>query len=221
MFLALAAAGAWSHEAATPSACQAAASRPPIAPALARVARTPDDPRALVALAEAWSDAGCFNDAVSVLQSAVSAHPDIAELQTRLRVAKSLVGEEHFFEDLDRADAEAKLKRDGFRCDSLGDVEACNDAARLKPDDPAVLLSAGDALLRAKRPAEALQRYHAVETLTGGSPALTDKIRSAQAALPAGAEPEAAGPAAPRVARAEPKPPPRRYSNLSPDAQSH
>jgi tetratricopeptide (TPR) repeat protein len=224
LVLALAAAGAFSHEAATPSQCQAAAAQPPIAPALARVARNPDDARAQAALADAWSDAGCFNDAVSVLQSAASAHPDIAELQTRLRVARSLVGEEHFFEDLDRADAQAKLKRDLFRCENLSDLDACNEAARLKPDDAAVLVSAGDALLRAKRPAEALQRYRAAETSGGAAspPGLSDKIRLAEAALPPPAPASAAGRSAPpRVARAEPKAAPRRYSNVSPDAQSH
>jgi tetratricopeptide (TPR) repeat protein len=224
LLLALAAAGASAHEAATPSQCQAAASQPPIAPALARAARNPDDARAQAALADAWSDAGCFSDAVSVLQNAASAHPDIAELQTRLRVARSLVGEEHFFEDLDRADAQAKLKRDLFRCESLNDVDACNEAARLKPDDPAVLISAGDALMRAKRPADALQRYRAVETSAGAAslPGLPEKIRSAEAALPPQAPAPAAGrPASPRVARTEPKAAPRRYSNVSPDAQSH
>jgi Flp pilus assembly protein TadD len=221
--LALAATGAWSHEAATPSACQAAASQPPIAAVLAKVARNPDDLRAEVALADAWSDAGCFNDAVNVLQNAAGAHPDIAELQTRLRVAKSLVGEEHFFEDLDRADAQAKLKRDAFRCDTLGDLDACNEAARLQPDDSALLTSWGDALVRAKRPADALQRYHRVASLTGGSPALTDKIRAAEAGLPPGTGPAPAAGASgsPRLARAEPKPAPRRYSNVSPGAQSH
>jgi Flp pilus assembly protein TadD len=223
LLLTFTAAAAWSREAATPSQCQAAASQPPIATALAKVARNPDDLRSQVALADAWSDAGCFNDAVNVLQSAAGSHPDIPELQTRLRVAKSLVGEEHFFEDLDRADAQAKLKRDAFRCDNLGDLDACSEAARLKPDDPARLTALGDALLRAKRPADALQRYTRVETLAGGSQALAEKIRLAESELPPGSASEAASgqSASPRIARAEPKPAPRRYSNVSPDAQSH
>jgi hypothetical protein len=223
ILLALAAASAWSREAATPSECQAAASRPPVATALAGVARDPDDVRAQVALADAWSDAGCFADAVSVLQSAAGAHPGIPELETRLRVAKSVVGEEHFFEDLDRADAQAKLKRDAFRCDNLADLDACNEAARLKPDDPALLTSLGDALLRAKRPADALQRYHRVEMLTGSSPALAEKIRLAESEVPAsaGSAPPPAEAGSPRIARAESKPASRHYSNISPDAQSH
>jgi predicted Zn-dependent protease len=78
--------------AATPAECQAAASQPALTSALARVARNPDDLGAKFALADAWSDAGCYNDAVNVLENAASSHPQNAELQTRLRAAKTLLG---------------------------------------------------------------------------------------------------------------------------------
>jgi predicted Zn-dependent protease len=223
ILLALAAGSAWSREAATPSECQAFVSQPALANAIAKVARDPDDLRAQVALADAWSDAGCYNEAVGVLQSAVGAHPGIAELQTRLRVAKSLVGEEHFFNDLDRVDRQAKLKRDAFRCDNLGDLDACSEAVLLKPDDPALLIALGDALMRAKRPSEALQRYRRAETLTADTQAVAEKIRLAEAELPAGSTTARAGgeSADARVARAMPRPAPRRFSNVSPDGESH
>jgi Flp pilus assembly protein TadD len=222
--LALAAGSAWTREGAKPSECQARASQPAIASILAQVARNPEDLRSQVALADAWSDAGCYNEAVGVLQSAVAAHPGIAELQTRLRVAKSLVGEEHFFDDLDRVDREAKLRRDAFRCDNLADLDACNEAVLLKPDDSALLTALGDALMRAKRPSEALQRYRRAEALTPDTQAVADKIRLAEAELPEGSTAVPAGvggSANARLVRAMPGPAPRRYSNVSPDGQSH
>lgn len=218
--LVLASASAWSHEASTPSQCLAAASESAIADARARADRQPNDLRASFALADAWSDAGCFSDAVNVLQGAAANHPENAELQTRLRVAKSLVGEEHFFEDLDRADMQARLKRASFRCSSLSDLEACAEALRLRPDDPALVVAQGDALMRAKRAADALSRYRHAAALMPDLPDIGDKIKLAEAELPS-APALAQGPSrAPSTVSNQP-PPPRRYSNLEPDAQTH
>ncbi len=221
--LMLSAAAAWSREAATPSECQALASQPAMSSALAKVASKPDDLRAQTALADAWSDAGCYNEAVAVLQNAVNAHPAVPELQTRLRVAKSLVGEEHFFDDLDRADRQARLKRDAFRCSNLADLDACSEAVRLDPDDPAMLTAFGDALVKEKRPSEALQHYRRAATLAAATPALTEKIRVVEAELPpdSTAGPAVGAAANPPIAQATPRPPSRHYSNVSPVGQSH
>jgi len=218
--LVLACACAWSHEAATPSQCLAAASEPAISDARARVNREPNDLRASFALADAWSDAGCFTDAVNVLQGAAAGHPENVELQTRLRVAKSLVGEEHFFEDLDRADMQAKLKRAVFRCSSLADLDACTEALRLKPDDPALVVDQGDALMHAKRAADALGRYRRAAALAPDLPDIGEKIKSAEAELSSA---PALGPGPPRAAGVAINLPPssRRYSNLEPDSQTH
>jgi hypothetical protein len=194
LLLVLACAPAWSREAASTSECQAAAAKPAMAGALAKAARDPGDLRAQFALADAWSDAGCFNDAVTVLQSAATAHPENAELQTRLRVAKSLVGEEHFFDDLDRADSEARLKRAVFRCENLSDLEACRDALRVKPDDPAVLAAV-----------EKIRSTEAGPPANAGAP-----VKSV------------AGTSEVRMARTTPKSTgPRRYSNSAPPGQTH
>ena len=204
--LLLLSASAWSREAASVSDCQSAAAKPAIATAKAAVDRAPGDLPAHFGLADAWSDAGCFTDAVQVLQAAQAQHPGNKELETRLRVARSLVGEEHYFDTLDRADAEAKLKRDSFRCTTLSDIEACNEAVRLKPGDPVLLTAQADAL-RARRPAEA----HG--SLTEGENAAGERVASA------------AKPQKPiRVARAGTTPvalPARRYSNTPQDDRSH
>jgi Flp pilus assembly protein TadD len=196
--LALAAGPACAREAATPSECQSRGQQPAIATLSAKTAHNPDDLRAQVALADAWSDAGCYNEAVGVLQSAAGAHPESAELQTRLRIAKSLVGEEHFFDDLERADLQAKVKRDVFRCENLSDLDACGEAVRLKPDDAALRSALAAASLRAERPAGALPASNSTPAPVGGG-RLTKT----------------------RLTRLSARPARRHYSNVSPDGQSH
>jgi tetratricopeptide (TPR) repeat protein len=235
----LAAAAAQSHEAASPSACQTAAAQPAMENAKAALERNPSDLRRRFALADAWSDAGCFSDALQVLQSAGAAQQGNRELETRLRVAKSLVGEEHFFDDLDRASGAAKLKRDTFRCTSLGDLDACNEAVSMSPEDPALLIADGDALARAKRPADALSRYRRAATLVPDKAEVDTKINAAEAELPA-AHPDVAmvagrarhqavaGAARPssaanlQIAQSNAAATPiRRYSNAAPETRSH
>src|SRR5271154_1891301 len=168
LFLVSSTAGA--REAASPVSCQAAAAQPAIASTKVALDRNPTDLPTRFKLADAWSDAGCFNEALQVLDSGRELHPQSKELETRLRVARSLVGEETYFENLDRANDDAKLKRDTFRCTTLADVDACGEALRMKPEDPALLVAQGDALVRAKRPAEALGRYRRAAALAPGLP---------------------------------------------------
>ncbi|HEY0800439.1 MAG TPA: hypothetical protein VGD54_06320 [Steroidobacteraceae bacterium] len=179
--LLFAAAAAGAHESASPSSCQAAAAQPAIANAKEALDRNPAVLIARFDLADAWSDAGCFNEAVQVLQSAQNLHPGNKELETRLRVAKSLVGEEVYFDKLDRAAVEAKFKRDSFRCSTLSDLDACGEAERMKPDDAAVLIANADALVRANRPAEAIGRYRRAVALVPGQAEVAAKISAAEA----------------------------------------
>jgi tetratricopeptide (TPR) repeat protein len=228
---------AWSREAASPMACQTAATQPAIANAKAALDSNPNDLRANFKLADAWSDAGCFNEAMQVLQNAKNQLPGNEELETRLRVARSLVGEEHFFDNLDRVNDEAKFKRDIFRCSTLSDLEACSEAARLKADDPAVLIAQGDALMREKRPADALSRYRRAAALAPNQPDVATKISAVEAQLaatppsPASASNDASDQPYPAGSRHRTAPalrvasngatPGRRYSNAAPEAHTH
>jgi Flp pilus assembly protein TadD len=226
----------WSREASSPSACQAAASLPPLANALRAARSDPHDLSAAFNLADAWSDAGCVVDSLHVLESARSLNPTDKELDTRLRVARSLVGEANFFDNLDRADAQAKLKRDTFRCTTLSDLASCSEALHMKPDDPVLLVAHGDALMAANRPADAVTRYRLAAVLAPDSPGLAAKINAATAQLPSAAQlpsstqlpltakksGRAASTPAVRVARADKQEnPPRHYSNADPETQSH
>lgn len=98
----------------------------------------------------------------------------------------------------------AMLQRDSTRCRANADVDACYDAIRWTPSDPALLVALGDALERAQRPADAIRNYRRAAVLAPAMRGISAKIGTAQAKLAAmnGASK-------------------RRYSNADPEAQSH
>jgi tetratricopeptide (TPR) repeat protein len=171
---------AWPHEAASPAACQAAAEQPAIAVAKAALDADPADLRVRLKLADAWSDAGCFGDTLQVLQGGEALHPGNKELQTRLRVAKSLVGEQNYFDSMDRAAKNATLSRAAFRCAKLADVSACDDALSMKPDDPELLVAKADSLMQLKRLGEAIGTYRNALPTAADREAVNAKIALAE-----------------------------------------
>ena len=104
---------------------------------------------------------------------------------------------------LSSADA-AALKRDSARCGAHADVDACYDAIRRNPSDPALLVSLGDALVRANRPTDAIRNYRRAAVLAPNTRGLPAKISAAEAKLTA------------MNAAAN-----KRYSNAAPETQSH
>jgi Flp pilus assembly protein TadD len=220
---------AGAREAASSAECEQAGSAPPIAAAKTAAAASPGELRAQFRLADAWSEAGCFGSALQVLSEAARQHPADRELQTRLRVARSVVGEERFFDNLDRAEDQARVKRNTFRCSSLQDVAACAEVVRASPDDAQALTAQGDALLKAGHAQEALASFRRAAALAPQLP-LTEKI----AALQLQTSDEASAASAPtdrmavaplrqtpqvRMARANAEAP--RYSNQEPESRSH
>jgi len=108
------------------------------------------------------------------------------------------------------------LKRDYERCHTYADVDACYDAIRWSPADPALLVALGDALVRAKRPADAIRKYRRALELKPNMRGVAAKISAAEAQLPSK---QARGKAAGE--RAAGGPSPKRYSNAAPESQSH
>ena len=79
--------------------------------------------------------------------------------------------------------AAATAKRDATRCVTQADVDACNDAIRRSPSDPALLVALADALIRAKRPADAVRHYRRAAALAPHMPGLTAKLHDAESQL--------------------------------------
>jgi hypothetical protein len=80
--------------------------------------------------------------------------------------------------------AGGKLNTDFQRC-RAGGIDACYDAVRYRPSDPSLLSALGDALLRAKRPADALRTYQRVAILAPNMPGVVAKISAIEAKLSA------------------------------------
>ena len=137
--------------------CQAGGAR--VASARTALAAAPASLPARFELADALIEASCYHDAVHTLEDGKSIHPRSAELTAKLRTTRSLVSEQDYFEGKEQAELAAKLSRNLLRCTRLADIEACDEALKIKPDDVEVLMGKGDALLKASRPAEAEAVY--------------------------------------------------------------
>jgi cytochrome c-type biogenesis protein CcmH/NrfG len=103
--------------------------------------------------------------------------------------------------------AAAAAKRDSTRCVAQADVDACNDAIRRNPSDPQLLVALADALVRAKRTADAVRHYRRAAALAPHMPGLAAKLSDAENQL--------ASEHTPLAARHT------RYSNAAPETQSH
>ena len=104
--------------------------------------------------------------------------------------------------------AAAALNSGFERCRAHSDIDACYDALRWNPSDPALLDALGDALARANRPADALRTYRRAAALAPGDRSITAKISSMEA--------KETTKRAPVRAAGE-----KRYSNAAPESQSH
>ena len=171
---------AWPHEAESPATCKAAAEQPAIVEAKAALEANATELRLRFKLADAWGDAGCFNDALQVLQGGAAMYPGDKELQARLRVAKSLISEQSYFDSMDRATKNAALSRAAFRCAKLADLNSCDDALKVQPNDPELLVAKADALVQLKRPGEAIGIYRSALPVSVNREALDAKIAQAE-----------------------------------------
>jgi len=104
------------------------------------------------------------------------------------------------------------LKRDTARCSTQADVEACYNAIRYNPNDPALLIALGDALVRAQRFEDGIRNYRRAAVIAPGMSGTAAKISAAQ-------EKMASRRAAVRPAGGAGTD--KRFSNAAPEAQSH
>ncbi len=109
--------------------------------------------------------------------------------------------------------AAESLKRDFESCRAHANVDACYDAIRWNPSDPALLVALGDALERAKRPSDSLRAYRRAAALAPNTPGVAAKISAAEAKLSHKAE--RGGHSSHEGTAA------KRYSNAAPESQSH
>ena len=162
------------------ASCQIDSQPKTVTDAWAALKHDPDDLARQLAVADALIDQGCYKEAVPVLEAGLAQRPRSSELQSRLRAARSMLNEEHFFEGLGNAQETAKLQHSVMRCTKLADVSACDDALHMKPDDPPLVIAKGDALAHGGHPADAILVYLHAGGLLPGDEVVKSKLAAAE-----------------------------------------
>ena len=163
-----------------PSTCPPGARSPPLDAARGAMER---DERALdprLKFADALLAQGCYGDAVHVLEEGEAFHPRNGGIQSRLRDARSMLSEQRYFDGLDRAAETAKNERNLLRCRQLGDLAACDDALKVRPNDAGIVAAKADALVKANRVAEAIPVYRRALELNPADAGLQSRARDAE-----------------------------------------
>jgi hypothetical protein len=110
-----------------------------------------------------------------------------------------------------------ELKRGAAQCLARRSEDACDDAVRWNPSDPALLVALADLELRASHPADALRHYRRAAEIAPSMGGLNAKIAAADAR----AHPKHKAVAARPAQAAKPTAQSRQYSNTEALAQSH
>jgi tetratricopeptide (TPR) repeat protein len=160
--------------------CQIDSQPQSVTSAWAALRRSPNELEPQLTLADALIDQGCYKEAVPVLEAGLAQRPHSGELQSRLRAARSMLNEEHFFEGLGNAQETAKLQHSVMRCTKLSDVSACDDALHSKPDDPPLVIAKGDALAHGGHPSDAILVYLRAGSLLPGDEGVKSKLAAAE-----------------------------------------
>jgi tetratricopeptide (TPR) repeat protein len=141
----------------------------------------PTDLDARLKLADALIADSCFDDAIAALQEGEPIHGRNTELQSHLREARSMLSEQRYFDGLDKAEESAKASRNLLRCNRLADLQACDAALALNPNDATLMTAKADALVQAKRLPDALIAYRRAKELAPDNTALTQQIATVEA----------------------------------------
>jgi hypothetical protein len=112
----------------------------------------------------------------------------------------------------------AELKRGAAQCLARRNEDACDDAVRWNPSDPALLVALADLELRARHPADALRHYRRAAEIAPNMNGLNAKIAAADAQLHPKHKAVATRPA---QATAKPSAPSRQFSNTESLTESH
>jgi tetratricopeptide (TPR) repeat protein len=151
---------------------------PDIAAGKTALQRSPTLLGTRIELAKSLEKAGCYDEAVHVLEEGQKYNPYNPTLLFTLRRARSMVKEEHHLEDVDQAETSARLNRKMERCTREQEVTACDEVLSQQPKNTKILVAKGDALMNAHRPAEAWKAYIRASELAPNDTALAGKLQA-------------------------------------------
>lgn len=164
----------------TDHVCTTTGQQPDIIAARVELQQAPDALALRLKLGDLLLNAGCYHEAVDVLEAAEVLHPRDPEVQHRLTYARSMLREKVYFEGMDQAEATAELRRRQFRCTQLDDLQACDDAQTGAPGNVDVALAKGGALLKANRIDDAIAVYTRGLQFAPGNALLASSLQSAR-----------------------------------------
>jgi tetratricopeptide (TPR) repeat protein len=153
---------------------------PDIAAGKTALQRSPTQLGKRMELAKLLEKAGCYDEAVHLLEEGQKYNPFNPTLLFSLRRARNMVKEEHYLEGIDQAEASARLNRKMERCTREREVAACDEVLSQQPNNTNILIAKGDALVEAHRPAEASKAYVRASELAPNNTALTRKLQALQ-----------------------------------------
>jgi tetratricopeptide (TPR) repeat protein len=142
--------------------------------------KSPDTLSKRLHLADLLLNAGCFDEAVHVLEAGEASNPRNSDLQYRLTRARSMLKEKEYFEGIDEAEAAARLRRNILRCTQLSDLDACDAVLSVQPTNADIVLAKGNALAKAGRNDEAIAAYTQALQLAPNNNAIAAKLQAAQ-----------------------------------------
>jgi tetratricopeptide (TPR) repeat protein len=153
---------------------------PGIAAGKTALQRSPTQLGKRMEVANLLEKAGCYDEAVHLLEEGQKYNPFNPTLLFSLRRARNMVKEEHYLEGIDQAEASARLNRKMERCAREHELAACDEVLSQQPNNTKILIAKGDALVKAHRPAEASKAYIRASELAPNSTALTGKLQTLQ-----------------------------------------
>lgn len=162
------------------SACSGTTQTAELAAARAELQASPDALAVRLKVSDLLLNAGCYHEAVDLLETGERQHPHNPDLQNRLTHARSMLREKIYFEGMDQVAASAQQRRQLFRCMQLGDIQACDEAQAAAPGNAEIAMAKGDALQAANRIDDAIAAYSHAVTVVPGNALLNSKLQSAQ-----------------------------------------
>ena len=151
---------------------------PDIAARKTTLQRSPSLLGTRIELANLLEKAGCYDEAVHLLEEGQKYNPYNPTLLFSLRRARNMVKEEHHLEDVDQAEANARLNRKMERCSREHELAACDEVLSQQPNNTKTLIAKGDALMKEHRPAEAWKAYIRASELAPKDTALSAKMQA-------------------------------------------
>jgi tetratricopeptide (TPR) repeat protein len=154
---------------------------PDIAAGKSALQRSPTQLGKRMELANLLEKAGCYDEAVHLLEEGKKYNPYNPTLLFGLHRARNWAEQEHYLEGIHQAEASARLNRKMERCTSEHEVAACDEVLSQQPNNTKLLIAKGDALVTAHRPAEASKAYIRARELAPNNTALAGKLQALQA----------------------------------------